>query len=144
MSEGILHDENFKKSIAQRVFLLNLIPGVIGLCFSLMLFLVAFPYQFLFAFPIVGYGLLWAYWIEFKKTTKLSQTRWFISIVFNLVGIAVNVFNFTRPGIRWNLESFGLIIPPLLWMVSMCYASFLGMGLSRKINHGRSKHQTTI
>ncbi len=144
MKEDILQDENFKKSIAQRVFLLNLIPGVLGLYYSFMLFLTAFPIHPLFALPIVGYGLLWAYWIEFKTTTKYSQIRWFISMLFNLVGIVLYVFNFAIPEIRWNIETIVFPIPFLLWMGSMFYTSCLAFRLSQKINRIRIQQQKIV
>lgn len=81
-----------KKTIAKVVFGMHL---VLALSFGILttMFIAASEIWILFLAPVLGYGLLWAYWLEITKTDSQSRIRWVVSVLFHLVAlIAIPMF----------------------------------------------------
>lgn len=75
-----------KKTTAKVVLALHL---VLALSFGILatMFILASEFWLLFVAPVLGYGLLWAYWLEIGKTDTQSQIRWAVSVLFHLVAL---------------------------------------------------------
>jgi hypothetical protein len=81
-----------KKTIAKVVLVMHL---VLALSFGILttIFIAASEIWILLLAPVLGYGLLWAYWLEITKTDSQSRIRWAVSVLFHLVAlVAIPMF----------------------------------------------------
>jgi hypothetical protein len=117
-----------KKRLALALLIPNTILGLFALFF--------WNYVVTLILPLFGYGLLWAYWLEWRSTNPRSQMCWASSIMLNLLGVIIwgNLLNDTVKNSPGGLgDDFNPIMLSMLWTVLMSAASLWGLVMVLRI-----------